>query len=647
MSYLSRVMSPSLRIVYAACISSAALTLFPETHLLAAITIVLGWSLVLPIISFGYITRFILSLVLLLSASSIVALVFWALGVPLSATLLIVLYAIVLGTTALLLPEKIIKVRKLQNRTRMLLIELLALGLCLVAFSIPLLPVMKDSSAVSLVRLTTFTDDNVVHINIVREIDKYHQYLYGSEDAARDGTSKDISAYPQGWHFTTSVVEQFFSNSHGQSPRALLLGYYLTATMWVGVLAYMFVILTHSLSRTLIKQINATTSVAASVIVGSSIFIGTIYPLFTWGAHPQIAVYSLLLTILLFIDEHLAGYISRATTVLLIASISTAIALFYYFELPIMLFFLALMLMFFYKKELLAFWRHKELLLVGVLVLVSIVPLLLAAIYGKSGQSSTLNADGGTMIYNNYLLVSISLLVLVYTIQKKSIQLFWAGLLFTCALIFMVLIMVYQYISIGSIHYYAFKASQIVIFIGALIFAAFVSEMMSKILLRRPVIIPSRAYGGLLLLMASAFALSNHSALFDIYPMNKAYGLDESTAQSVVLASHTKHPENYVSIGNCASYFDVRATRMVMAIAGKASSYQAEIASAEYNPSNSVEIIKLITDYGSRVKAPLLVATPSQAIQQKISGMLPGTKTPNFILLSEDLPAQECPLRIQ
>ena len=625
---------------------SLSLCLLPVPKLIPAILMITVFGIILPFFGFGYITRFILAVLLLVCINTLVGLALWSVRIPLTPALLIELYDLVLVGIILAFSKSIRNI--IQHQKKFLWPEAIALAFSLMAIGILIHPLALGNDATSLTRILTYTDDNTAHVSLVNNIDIHKGYLYGNKEIVESGAVNN-TAYPQGWHLNTSIVEQSLMTVNKKpSPQMLLLAYYLVASAWFGSLVYLFIMLIYKLVEPLIdRRLLLVALASSSIIVGGSFLIGTMYQLFTWGAHPEIASMVLTLATIITLAEatpktHELKKVLVALALLFIIGISFI----YYFALPVVLFSTVIYIAISFRSDLTKFWRHPYIIVFGVLGLISLVPVIMYFKYINHSQSYVLNADGGTLSYANLYTLSAFLFAAVYAFRKKLLgtQL-WAGVFLLSSFFFTVAIMAYQLKASGGIHYYAFKASQALMLLAIVLITAFFAEAL--VLLFSPgkkahIILTS------ILLIISSLALLRtvHSPLYDIYLNNNPYGLGQKLAASVVSSSQSDHARTTVAIGSCYSYFDVRATLMIIALSGESDVHQAKIAIAQFS-SPRERIFGLIKQYQIDTKSTITILNSDENTEEALKEYLGNdSKKFNYIDLV-DKNQVDCPLRIR
>lgn len=636
-----------LRIPFVLTVLSLFLSLLPIPTIVPAILLVVALSVIFPLSGVGYITRGVLSVLLLASLNSIAALIAWGLKLSLDSTLLIICYNLILLGVLFSFSSSIAEM--VEHHKKILWIELVGVILATLAIGILVRILAQGADAVDLTRIVTFTDDNTAHLTIVNHIDKYGSYLYGNRSLLENGTPSGYLAYPQGWHLNTALATQLFTTNSDISPQRLLLSYYIVSSAWVGALAYLFTVLTLLLARSIRFKVHLGAAVTAVMGVGVSFFVNTIYPLFTWGAHPQIASFVLLLALIAVASDALTNTVKLKS---ILASISiiyiVAIAFIYYFLLPTVLLFIALFLLFNFRAQMIKFWKNPSIVFFALLLLISLAPVAMYFKYIDVSQAEVFKASGGTLAFSNSLLFAVPFMAVLYSFQKKSRPLLWAGILLLCSTLFMAVIMLYQYQTLGSLQYYGFKASHSVILLSALILSVLFTEILSYLFSKKNTLLPFPIFISIAVLSTTVFAQTQRHPLFDIYVKDSPYGLNEDIASAIVSASQSPQATGTLALGSCQSYFDVRAINMIIALSGETTSHQTKIALAQYNSKQQLKVFDLIRDYQiSAAPQPLTILSSDTTTVKMLKDYLGASaESINFIDVSHGDPDTKCPLRL-
>lgn len=647
MAKLSPVSSPPFILATSSLLTS----LFPIPALIPFILVIAAIGMLMPLERVGILTKLILAILLVLSSNTLIGLIAWLINTTLDASVIVAFYAIVTLGAVYLYPKEFKRINA--NQKKLFSFEIYAIVFALIAIAIPLKPLLIGADATSLTRILTFTDDNTAHLALVKNIDKFDGYLQGNDGALRDGMTNNFMAYPQGWHLNTVFVANLI-NEKDNSNSYLLLSYYVTASIWVGLLAYLFTVLAFRLAKPLEHKRFEIMVIAVLLAVGSKFFISTIYPLFTWGAHPQIASFVLMLSVLLLtvetlIHKGLRKVILTAMSLLFIVAISFI----YYFELPIVALFALIFILAYYRNYFSSLMKPGgwPLWLFGILLLISLIPIVIYFHYIGTSQASVFNASGGTLSYSNFLIVAVSLSALVYAWMARSISVLWIGIMLACATIFMLAIFAFQLYSTGVISYYGFKASQTVVLLSAIVICVFFINTLGDLLPKKQQTFPAMISLSTLLVVGLSLTKTYNAPLYDIYIDNNPYGIDKELASEVVNAASGEYPERFISIGSCASYEDVRAMSMVIALSGKTTPLQREISNTQFDSAQEQKVFDLIKKYQSELPANSflsVVSSNKQTGQGLVEALGPAAKRIDV----KDLSIHEqnnaiCPLRLQ
>lgn len=605
-------------------------------------------SLLLPYRkSFGILIRLALTIALMLSATAIIGIIFWAFRINLSPILLVALYFVFV--TILCIKRQAAPTLNSQLKAYFPIEDLTALVATILTMLILIIPLTISRDTATLARLIGEGVDNIAHLNYTRLIEANKGYIYsqGQDSPVEAQLGKGATAYPQGYHLNSAIINQaLLPTDQPRSVRESLLLFEATAVVSYGLLVYVVAFSATLYIRRFVsdkyKRIIAGTALFTALYLLANILI----KLSLDGFQPQIAAMALLFVQIIMLYEYTASSQRKIFHIISILILTSAIGLFYLYLLPVALglttFYIGRSI---YKKEITLSkvgWGS-----VGILALASFIQPMLHVLLSHSSISK-LNDEGGTLALSISMLIAIVLGALVFVRWQKYFMKFDPMVnLLVLSILFTAAIYVYQLITAGQPSYYFYKST-------------YVLEIAAAIVLLPAIVI------GLTRLKKMKFVLaltvcaiivglwSQQSGTLGLYLNGQPYSANYYMARLTVVLAENKDgrdPEAILSVGNnCISADDLRLTRYIMTFSAKANSAQEKIAERSFALSERDEVYERVAQYQKdrNYKKLTIVAGDPQVRKGILNAFKTDTSNIEFIdpyegLSKESRPYTGCP----
>jgi hypothetical protein len=494
--------------------------------------------------------------------------------------------------------------------------ELVAVVVAIIAGAIVLFPLSTDRSTPALIQAVSTGIDNIAHLNFIEQIEKQQGYVYGSRASATSlepQLGPDVKAYPEGYHLNAALAEEVFGVGHrNDAIRWLLLNYVLYAAVNFAVLGFCFTYLAALVAEKIVKKKDGLIWLSA-LIIGVYIILNFALGLFISGFQPQILGLSLLLVCAWLLEAYRDAKTDKQKFFWISCALLVAIGngFVYLYLWPVAVAVICSIVFWDNYKRV---YRPSRLGL-SFLLLLALMSFIQAALYliFSSLNSGKLDDQGGTPMLNNFLLLAliIGLSSIIFARPKRlnraSVQLVFV----TWAVLFSIAMLIFQLATSGTLSYYYFKSTYtIVLFVAVLGVSLFVNLLHQ---------LQNRLYIGMALLATVILAWSVHSILLSSFLDKQPYTspnrpLAIMTVKLLKNPYYRQHTTQIVAIGNdCINADDLRVSRLLMTLSGKATIQQEKIAEYSFWPYDRQVAYGLIASYQRQQPDNKLIIVSSQA----------------------------------
>lgn len=406
----------------------------------------------------GFITRIVISFLLITCLQQMMGLFFWKINIPFALPwALVPLYLVLL--VALLRKQKRGGSLSFNINRDEILVALVAIACTAV---ISLTTFSGASIAQGALRYVARGFDNSTHMSMVLSNYNNQNYVYGNNTSGKilDG----FGGYPQGWHLTNSLLWQGLPTELTTAkPTILLLVYTATTLLWYGIMIFLVLRLLVSLSSKLLgKQLGV---IEYGAVVTAVILMQTIVltGLLSSGFSNYIAVLAYFIGGLILLFEYIEMRIELAAYVLLLSILAAGISLTWLLTAP--LGYLLIILPFLLDKRpffaIMLFVRNNILItLLSLAVLLFGMTQVFIQLKFGTGLNH-LNAWGVSWPINQLLfagLFSVSIPLMFSSKVPLGLRRF-TQLTFACTALIVGAVYVYQYHTTAQVNYYSEKLS--------------------------------------------------------------------------------------------------------------------------------------------------------------------------------------------
>jgi hypothetical protein len=395
------------------------LLLFTNLRIFSYFICIVVLSSVLPLRSksFGIVTKFIISFLLIICAHQIIGLLFWKLG--LRFTYFWALFPLLTIITLFLFikPKKISKF-SLFNNDELIAIIISSFFVLVVVFStISSGPILQK-----LIQYSSTGFDYSTHQSLVLSTYDTEGYIYGiPERVSSKIVYTDLSAYPQGWHLANSIIWRGLDNNLLINELAKVMGFFFATTMlWYGIVTYLIVILVLKLK--IILKGNRLTFLDHIIPIGSVILVqfAAVLHVLENGFVNYIGLISYLIAFLLIVLGFYDNGMRKRHYAIIGSILSVGIAFTWLLAAPIGFIILALVL---FKNinlpKVVKLITSKDLAYIIVFIAIclsSIIQLFITIQYSQIPNH--INASGGVWSTNYGLLSILSLIFFALVVHR-------------------------------------------------------------------------------------------------------------------------------------------------------------------------------------------------------------------------------------
>lgn len=506
------------------------------------------------------VSRFILSLLLLLSVSMIIGMFTLLIHMqlyPVLVTLALLVLASVCGRSTQFSYPQVKFVTK---------IDVLSIVLALIAPVIIYLsffaPKYNDST---LYQFLSNGWDNSSHIVMLESTGLHNSYTYNlqSNDNNLDGFG---AGYPQGWHLATSnFINGFGDWLNINNPIVVMRSYTLALFGWFIISAYLITVIGYGIFNRDSNRVTTTELIAlalSSLLLQSVTVLGSL--LLGFANFIGLIVYMLISIALIVSYEKRKNH---KITLILLTLATVASILCWFLPLPALLATLLLFVIYTYKsnaENFLSFIKRNKLTLLFIIILTSVAVLQQLYTYLSStviGGAAQLNVAGG-VYKNSTILIGLFIIVAaIYAKKSLSRNLFNAFLYIVLPMIIIVgSLYIYQYVTIGKLSYYYYKLLIILSLVVGIFFVAAITKH-SRVLndyISSPVLRGASVLGIFLMIIVSSI---------QSYP-NESYLLQRN---SVVTTSVSDKIVSYLNRG------DFKRNKLVVFTDNRSEGYNGEL----------------------------------------------------------------------
>lgn len=608
----------------------------------------LGYALLLPIKQLGIVSRYVLAFLSTACLIMLCGLFAWVGDININGQIILVVLNVI-GLAVALLHRNVVPGFSIKIRECLQASELFSLIATAAVTSIILLPVLTAASPQSYLSTLSYTDDNLNHLSLVKQISVSNGFIYGNNQAEQNTSTTNLSSYPQGWHLNVSILSDIIRPTE-KSVEYSIEAYYFISIMWLGVFTFTFFRYLFGLIEPLKSKGIMFGALVSIVAIGGKLFTNILVPLFMWGSQPYFAGVTLLLSLLLILQALSALNSERLRKFYLAwaALLATGVSFVYYLFAPIALVLILTGVIYTHRSQLRRLYRPSFYWAYFALSSFFIVlPIIFYVLYFKQTQSSKFNEDGGTLIVSVGTLAFLSLLSgSLMCIRRKSHFLF-LGIASAASFGMTFLIYAYQLYSTGGAHYYYHKAAHLLLIFLALMISALLAPLIKETYAKHRKSIFNTAGCILLLFAATLFALSTRHPLFDIYLRRYAtQGLKVEQTNTILQVAKSKESSQTLFLGSCASYEDGRSMRSLIALSGTTNIYQKTIANLQFDSNNFDQTIDQINKLAKQdTKQNVYIFIDSELLKNKEVKELAMIKNIKFLTTTIEQPAS-CPLRL-
>lgn len=427
----------------------------------------------------SYTVRFVVSLLLFGAITMAAGMYCWLFDVVMHPLLPLGAYAVVVGLICRFVPRDDTNEDQFFSFEDGLSATGAALGLLILVASF-FLPQPSTSASVQLV---TNGFDNGAHLSLIQTTYEHNGYVYGNYDDIKDAVAwKTLTAYPQGWHLANAVQWRGLGlDLFNTTDRSLALNVYVvTILVWQFAAIYLFGRVALYITRLLgIKRLRSASAVvgffAVSMLMQLVVFWGSLQ--FGFSTFIGAICYFMLLIACLLEAQALKQKAVSFHWVL--AGLSTmAIGLSWLFPVFAALGIFGAMLLTTFKNYSWRGWHiTKQKLLYAMAAIAMIVPIISIVLIARAFtvQPDQINDHGGIFGLSNLLMGAIVLFCLYMFMRTKgALQTAFLAII-TPQLVFVGLIYIYQFFTIGHTEYFFTKSVALLLcIVGVFFVAAFI-----------------------------------------------------------------------------------------------------------------------------------------------------------------------------
>lgn len=293
-------------------------------RIISYLILIHGLSLFIPIRPklAGIITKVIFSFLLLTCLQQIEGLLFWKLGVNFT-------YFWALAPNFLLLflllfiTKETLKVKLHFSR-----IELISFCVGIISIGVIAFTTLNGAPVVQqTMRYITRGFDSSTHLSLIVSVYENKGYLYGPTDKVGDKlVFKTLSAYPQGWHLTNSIIwHGVTDNLNLRTITIPLFLFFITSLFWyfllIYLVTYLVFIFIQKLSKSPITLLDTGAAIGAVALLQLALLLGVL----RYGFVNYIAITAYLLGIIVFLVAFYGYHISSRAYLLCVSLLATGI----------------------------------------------------------------------------------------------------------------------------------------------------------------------------------------------------------------------------------------------------------------------------------------------------------------------------------
>jgi hypothetical protein len=624
---------------------------FTPLRLLSLILIVFVLARLLPF-GTGLFTKLIVSFGIIVSLVTYLAVIAWLVHLPLSSGIIVTILNICLMSTYLFMRRKGMNTAQVLRTNAQ---DCASLLVAIVTVLLVMWPVLQQFNGARLAEVVTAGGDNTAHLEMIKINDLNRGLPYGYHNRVNNKTL--YASYPQGWHFMTAFVKWLSEpfTSYQNSPRDILLLFYLTASLWFGILMFLITRLACMVGEPLngVKKPLATIAVVAVVTtVGLHWMLG----LFMRGFQAQIASFTFCLFEIFFLIEAFKRPASkRYPALLLAASAAVSINFLWLFIAPIALGLLAaaFIITLFQNKRLPPLYIWSVLVFLGGL---AAVQPLLYKLYPVNLGIPLLMQRGDAQQTSMYTLFFMCVIIAGYTTvhwTNRSLRIVFSSALL--ALAFSLYLFEDQLHTLHELRYFYFKSTYLFIMLATVILGAIAYELLNNTLRDSARKTRGRLHSAILitlvLISGSMICWQVRNPFTDRYVQSTLSGIDIAQAQPLIDAVSLNPGNGYytVFLGACDRGNDIRASQLLESLSFVVKPQSATTISFDPAAPEETEQFQPILNATKQSGHTITVISSDQVLEHKLRAYL-GDQISRVAIISingnpQSEPISQCPNR--
>jgi hypothetical protein len=536
--------------------------------IVSLILLIYALSRLVPI-SYGVIGKMVVSFLIIVCVNDIVAAIAWIARVPLSSGDLLSLYSFLL--ICLMLFHKPTALRLKQPYKLFDLNDWLSVLLAVATVFVLMMPILPHINASTLGPTIMIGGDNSEHLQLLKADDLNRGYSYGQHNFYNLPASN--ASYSQGWHVNGAFLKWVAQGvvTIGNHPGKVLAFFYFYSLLWFGI--FVFLILRIALSLELDKKEGwSKLAKLAPLAVCAIVVAGWFLPLFADGFEPELGSFTLLLFEVLLLTETYKQKPSKRYPYLLLAGLAmVGINFTWVFLAPIAMLAVGVAVLH-------TFIQNKKVpplyfIVIGIFLFISSLFQIWAELTYPN-NSGGINADGFIQNTTMWCLIGILLIISVYMYYSyKKIGHRIVYFLSLLAIAISLMLMGYQEIKTGSLHYYYFKSTYTFIILSTILIASLAHTLLNKLLDSRPIpkipkVVHIVTLGIIFVVIATMGLRAYKSPIFDEYYHKEVAGVSpgQATAIATIVNKDSLAGLYIVPIGSCDRGEDIRADELAQAL---------------------------------------------------------------------------------
>jgi hypothetical protein len=600
--------------------------------------------------NYGFITRSVISSLLLFCANTAIAAVF--LGLKLDVTNILL---ISLCWAGLFIAGGIVKQRlagHLYNYTApwftpkdiVCIVTALVVGISIIA---PFLS--SHHTLITLLQLASNSGDTINHLELIQGVVGVHGYISGPKEQLKDIISPLFFGYPLGWHTNIVIIGSFWPTDLFHHTFAILYLYYTAFALTGASLVYLFCLVALEATKAVRKKLSWPTigAVASYALIAWGLWW---FDLVIKGFPNFLMVLALFILLIFCLYDYLNAktrthaLFGLAICLLVLGAIGTT----WLFLLPAagILMLVATIMRLYADRTQGADIREWLLPQLGIWVLA--IPFLLfqPLMQFSYAAKNTINTSGNIQHIDTYIVVAACLVALLIALYYRKVKFIWLlGLALLVNLIYAGLISIYQHATIGYQEYYFYKALYVVQMIVLLLSAPFLAILARaawNILLEMKSFLSNWQWRSVVsaLILAVLLIAGSHS-FSDIRNYRKGKldnAIDSRVARAIAETPFANDKLPIIFIGDCNHANDYLATHLSSALLEKNDNIQQTMYLGGLLATDKGPMVSSLRAYHvARGTTPFTIASLDRQLLEEVKAQL-GTDGITYLDIDNGIP---------